>query len=316
MNTTKQRIVVKISRIRAWVAAGVMVVCVPLTSRAINAVPLGAQPDANAPQTVPAPRYSPGVADIVKLVDAKVDVEVVKTYIKNSPTAYNPNATEIIALKDRGIAPEILTVMLQRGAEVRAQGMQPGQVAANPAAPPGNPGAVAPYAPAYDYGAQPAYPNYAYSDPVSSYVSPSYDYASPGYNYGYGWPYYWPSLSFGFGSYPFGGYCGFGYPYCYGGRGFGAYSRGYGYYGGRGYLGGHGYYGGRGYVGYGGRSAPFAGRSGGFHSFGGGARSVSFPNHAGGFRGGGGFSGHAVSFGGSRGGGGFGGGHSMGHGHR
>ena len=92
--------------------------------------------------------------------------------------------------------------------------------------------------------------------------------------------------------------------------------RGRGYYGGRGAYGGQGYYGGRGYVGYGGRSAPFAGRSGGFHSFGGGARSVSFPSHAGGFRGGGGFSGHAVSLGGSRGGGGFGGGHSMGHGHR
>jgi hypothetical protein len=202
---------------------------------AINAVFPGAegvQPDAKTAQIVPTPRYSPGVADIVKLVDAKVDAEVIKTYIKNSPMAYNPNATEIIALKDRGVAPEILTAMLQRGAEVRAQGTQPSPVAANPVAPQAGAGAVAPYAPAYDYGAQPVYPNYAYSYPVNSYVYPTYDYAYPGYSYGYSWPYCWPALSFGFGCYPFGGYCGFGYPYRYGGRGFGAF------YGGRGYWGG------------------------------------------------------------------------------
>ena len=28
------------------------------------------------------------------MVEAKVDPEVIKTYIKNSPTAYNPSATE------------------------------------------------------------------------------------------------------------------------------------------------------------------------------------------------------------------------------
>ena len=249
---------------------------------AINAVPpgaAGAQSDANTAQTVPALRYSPGVADIVKLVDAKVDTEVIMTYIKNAPTAYNPSATEIIALKDRGVAPEILTAMLQRGAEVRAQGMRAGEVATSPVTPQVNAGGVGPYAPVYDYGAQSVYPNYPYSYPMSNYVYPSYDYSYPGYSYGYSWPYCWPSLSFGFGCYPFGGYCGFGYPYSYGGRGYG---------GGRGYWGGHGYYGGRGYVGYGGRAVPFAGRSGGFRSFGSGGRSVSFASHAGGFRGGGG----------------------------
>ena len=312
MKTTKERVSANGPRIRAWVAAGALVVCAPLTSMAINAVSPdtgGYSPDAKVAQPVPTPRYSPGVADIVKLVDAKVDAEVIKTYIKNSPTAYNPNATEIIALKDRGVAPEILAAILQHGAEVRAQGMQPGQVAANPVAPQTGAGAVAPYAPAYDNGAQPVYPNYGYSYPVSSYVYPSYDYANPGYSYGYSWPYCWPSLSFGFGCYPFGSYCGFGYPYRYGGRGFGAF------YGSRGYWGGRGFYGGRGDFGHGARPVPFASRSGGFHSFGGGARSVSFPSHGGGFRSGGGFSGHAVSSGGGRGGGGFGG-HSMGHGHR
>src|SRR5664279_4105726 len=150
MKATKQRLTVRGSCLGTWAAVGAVMVCAPLVSMAINAVPPGAegaQPDAKAAQTVPALRYSPGVADIVKLVDAKVDPEVIKTYIKNAPTAYNPNATEIIALKNRGVAPEILTAMLQRGAEVRAQGMQPGQVAVNPVAPPQvNAGAVAPYA--------------------------------------------------------------------------------------------------------------------------------------------------------------------------
>ena len=146
MKTTKQRASVNGPRIRAWVASGALVVCAPLASMAINAVSPetgGAQSDAKAAQTVSTPRYSPGVADIVKLADAKVDAQVIKTYIKNSPTAYNPNASEIIALKDRGVAPEILAAMLQRGAEVRAQGTQPSQVPANPVAPPVNAGGVA-----------------------------------------------------------------------------------------------------------------------------------------------------------------------------
>jgi len=295
-----------------------MVVWAPLSSKAINAVPLGVgsvNSGVNANQTVPAARFSPGVADIVKLADAKVDAEVIRTYVKNSSTAYNPTATEIIALKDRGVAPEILTAMLQRGAEIRGQSMRAAQAAQSAAAAPPNLGAAAPYAPVYDYGSQPVYPSYNYSYPVSSYVYPSgysaYGYGYSDYSYGgpyYGWPYYWPSLAFSFGCYPYRGYCGYGYS---GWRG------GYGY-GGRGYYGGHAYYGGAGYHGQGGRPAPYGGSPGGYHSFGGGVRPASFASSAGGFRGGGGFNGHAVSFGGAggaRSGGSFGGGYSMGRSH-
>ena len=176
---------------------------------------------AAAAPTAPAARYSPGIADIVKMVDAKVDAEVIKTYIKNSPTAYNPSATEIIALKDHGVGPEILTAMLQRGAEVRAQSMQAAQAAPSAVAPQAYPGAANPYAPApgYDYSAQPVYPNYAYSYPAYSYAYPSVRRTVSGYGCGYAWPYFWPSLSFAFGCYPYGGYCGYRYPFGYGGRG-------------------------------------------------------------------------------------------------
>ena len=161
-------------------------------------------------------------------MDAKVDAEVIKSYVKNSPTAYNPSVTEIIALKDHGVAPEVLTAMLQRGAEVRAQSMQAAQAAPNAAALQISPGAVNPYAlaPGYDYGAQsvyPNYPNYTYSYPAYSYDYPSYAYGYPAYGFGYSWPF----CSFGFGSYPYGGFCGYPYasygwryPYHYGARGF------------------------------------------------------------------------------------------------
>jgi hypothetical protein len=279
MKMAKRSVAVNGHPIRVWLVVGAVVLWVPAASRAINAV----SQEVAAGQTVPAARSSPGVADIVRMVDAKVDAEVIKTYIKNSPTAYNPNATEIIALRDRGVGPEILTAMLQRGAEVRVQSMQAAQAVASTVAPQTYPAAANPYAPA------PAYPNYAYSYPVDSYAYPSYAYAYPGYNYGYcsygyGWPYCWPSLSFSFGGYPYRGFCGYRYP---------------------------GWYGGRGGFGHGARFASFAGHGGGFHSFGGGGHAASFAGSAGGFRAVGGFSGHAASFGGH--GGGFGG-HGSGRG--
>jgi hypothetical protein len=259
--------------------AGAVVLCAPVASRAINAVAPAAgavNPGVAAAQTAPAARYSPGVADIVKLVDAKVDAEVIKTYVRNSPTAYNPSATEIIALKDRGVGPEILTAMLQRGAEARAQSMRAAQAASGTVAPQTYPGAANPYAPApaYDYTTQPVYPNYAYSYPADSYAYPGYSYGN--YDYGYSWPLFWPSFYFG------------GYPYHgYGGRGYGHY------------------YGGGSYSGHGGRAVPFAGHSGGFRSFASGGRAGAFTGSAGGFRSVGSFSGHAASFGSH--GGGFGG---------
>src|ERR1039457_3801762 len=190
MKTAKQIAVMKGHQIKAWLLAGALVLCAPITSRAINATTpaagVGSQGD-GAAQAAPATRYSPGVADIVKLADAKVDAEVIKTYIRNSPTAYNPSATEIIALKDHGVGPEILAAMLQHGAEVRAQSMRTAQAPPNMATPQPNPGAATPYAPApgNDYSAQAVYPNSAYS-----YPDYSYGYSYPAYGSGYAWPSY------------------------------------------------------------------------------------------------------------------------------
>src|SRR5262245_52459242 len=70
------------------------------------------------------PRLSAGVAEIIKMFDAKVDIEVIKTYIRNSAVPYYLSATEIIFLKERGIPNEVIASLIQRGGELRAQSPQ------------------------------------------------------------------------------------------------------------------------------------------------------------------------------------------------
>jgi len=245
-------------------------------------------------------QYSPGISDVVKMVDARVDAEVIKAYIQSSTIAYHPSAAEIIALKDHGVSADILTALLLRGSDLKAQERR-----ASPAAQPASPVAPNPYAtvPAYDYGAQPVYQDYPYYYPVYSYSYPSYGY-NYGYDYGYSWPFFGSAFYLSFD------------PYCrfrhHDFRSFGHERRfaahPYGY---PGRFGGS-----RSYAGAG-RMASFAGHNGGFSGFSSGGRTLS---QGGGFHSGGGShsGGSFHSGGGFRSGGGFhaGGGsagRSMGH---
>jgi len=246
--------------------------------------------------SAPVPRFSPGIPEILKMIDAKVDIEVIKAYIKNSLVAYNPQPSEIIALKDRGVPNEVLTVLIQRGGELRAQA--PAQPARAPAiAPPYDSGTP------YVYGSQPgmpyetAYPDYGYSYP--SYPS-LYSYYSYGYPY-YGYSsWYWPSFYFGY--YPYHGYHHYGYGYGYGHHysGYGNHFNGHSHgiqASGSSHVGGFG-------------GQPWAAAGGSMHSFGGGGRNFTSMGHMG--TGGGFRSGGSVARGG--GGGGFrGGGGAHGH---
>ena|SRR2546422_9116603 len=118
----------KKSRRERWLIIAAMVAFIPLFSIASALEVTGtasAGLTANgAPQAGVTLGYSQGIGEILKMVDAKVDVTVITTYIRNSPTAYNPNANEIIALKQRGVGDDIITTLIQRGGEVRAQAMQ------------------------------------------------------------------------------------------------------------------------------------------------------------------------------------------------
>src|SRR5258708_6715633 len=94
----------------------------PLFSPLATAVTVAAEAGvttANSPQAAATVQFSQGINEIVRMVDAKVDAVVIQAYIKNSFVPYNPSANEIIALKGRGVSNDILTALLQRGAEVR-----------------------------------------------------------------------------------------------------------------------------------------------------------------------------------------------------
>jgi hypothetical protein len=166
-------------------------------------------------------RYSAGVMDVIKMNDAGVDAGVIKAFLRKSATPFNPSAEEIILLKQRNVPDDVITALVDRGAEVRAQlaqaypnnppAPQPQQqtYAQQPATAPLTP------APVYDYGYSVA-PTYSYSSPYY------YDYSYPYYNsYYYGGG---PVFSFGFS--PFRHYGGFGHGFSGGFHAFGGFHGG------------------------------------------------------------------------------------------
>src|SRR5690349_2940934 len=50
--------------------------------------------------------YSAGIAQIIKMLDAQMDAQVILSYVQNSLIAYNPSATELISLKEHGASAE------------------------------------------------------------------------------------------------------------------------------------------------------------------------------------------------------------------
>ena len=90
----------------------------PATATTTTAEPKG---DAKA-----AP-LSAGLDDIVKLTKAKIDEPVILTFIKCSEVAYQPNAEELIKLRELGVSPMVAAALLQRGEEVRQAQKNPPQ---------------------------------------------------------------------------------------------------------------------------------------------------------------------------------------------
>ena len=66
-------------------------------------------------------KHSPGVDDVLRMIQAGVSTEVIRTYIENSPAHYSLNPAEIIALKKQGVPDELTTAMVKRGATLAAQ---------------------------------------------------------------------------------------------------------------------------------------------------------------------------------------------------
>lgn len=198
----------------------------------------------SASQTESPPKLPYGVAEVLKLSQAKVGEDIISSYIQSSGTVYNLSPSDIVYLKEQGVSERIVNQMLDQRKRLAEASAQPSAAVAqsqpaysNAAAPPSAPTFVAP--------AQ------TYVPSSSVYVIPQQATTYPYYGYS---PYY-------YGPY-YGGY--YGYPY-YPFFGFGGYGR-YGYYGGyRGYYGSYrGDYGG--YHGaYGGSHGGFGGSHSGGH---------------------------------------------------
>ena len=172
--------------------AAAVTVDTPATDTVPNGIQIAPAPLATENTT---PKYSAGFQDVLKMLDAKVNAEVIKEYIKNSPTGYDLSAGEIVALKKRGVADEIVIALLQRGAEVRAQAATPPSTArpSYSTQPPYAPNAPAPYGSGeygYDYGDYNPYYSAAYAYPYD--YSYGYPYNYWWYNYSYPWWGYWP----------------------------------------------------------------------------------------------------------------------------
>lgn len=93
-----------------------------LGAKAIDAAASAPPADsANALPAGAAPEFSGRINDVVALSKSGVDQSVVLSFIKVSPGPFEPTADEIIKLRDQGISSQVITAMLERGGEVRAQ---------------------------------------------------------------------------------------------------------------------------------------------------------------------------------------------------
>ncbi len=70
---------------------------------------------------------SPAVQEILRMLDAGVSKEVVKTYVQSAPASSQPSPSDMIALKEHAVPDEITVALLKRSAELAQQGQRPSQ---------------------------------------------------------------------------------------------------------------------------------------------------------------------------------------------
>jgi hypothetical protein len=245
-----------------------------LVAQALETPSVQANVNVNAAPSSSAPRFSGRINEVVALAQSGVDQSVVLSFIKTSPGPFQPSADEIIRLRDAGISSDVITTMMQRGAELRDQAMaqaaqsqqtyaQSSTSYAQPA-----PAQTQSWPPQY---VDPTYYSSYYSAPSTvTYIGGSYgypysyyypySYSSYYYPYRYSYPrvgFYGPRFSFNFGS-PFGG--------IHVGSPFGGFHGGFG---GGFHVGGGGFHGGTGGGFHGGGGGFHGGSGGGFHGGGG-----------------------------------------------
>lgn len=170
---------------------------------------------APAPAAVSKPSHlSFAASEVLKLSRAKVGDDTIVAFVKQSSSAYDLSAEDIVYLRDQGVTDRVVSTMLT----VRSSGGSTAELASAPApapTPSAQPAAsVAPGQTVYPGGAAPAATTtttvvqpavtYVQPSPTVVYTSPVVtEYYGGPYYYGYGYPYYgWRpgiSVSLGFG---------------------------------------------------------------------------------------------------------------------
>ena len=87
------------------------------TNTAAKVARIDEVPAANRP---PAKALSPGVSEILKMADAGVSTEVIKTYVESSATVFEPTHEDIIAMNQHKVGDEVITLLIRRGTQARA----------------------------------------------------------------------------------------------------------------------------------------------------------------------------------------------------
>lgn len=108
---------------------------------------------------IPAPKFTPPVAEVVRLTESGVGEEVVKSFIQGCVIPFYLPADHIIALNKRGVPREVIVAMLGRNQELHARRLAHAQNVSGPktAAPAAQPTSVSQPEPAPDPGAQTPY---------------------------------------------------------------------------------------------------------------------------------------------------------------
>ena len=143
--------------VRKWLVAGVLVALQGFPAPAQNrqtttpspsesAIPQSASGASDKPATAQAgqsqnsePRaktptqYLASVDEILKMVQASVSKEVMKSYIETAPVAPHLSAADIVSLKEHGVPDELTVALMKRGAELAAQAKPAGARAEAPA---------------------------------------------------------------------------------------------------------------------------------------------------------------------------------------
>src|SRR5690348_12829529 len=68
----------------------------------------------SASQMEPPPKLPYGVAEVLKLSQAKVGDDIILSYIQNSGTVYNLGPSDIVYLKEQGVSERIVNQMLEQ----------------------------------------------------------------------------------------------------------------------------------------------------------------------------------------------------------